>query len=201
MSPRSDAPEGLPHQLGDWTWRVPTRRLMSILRWDRRRLGPALDVVRLKKIYLKIVICSKDDKCWGWAAGRRRRNLKWIWIFQHLNGTSRKGCLYAKRPLQQVVVPGQPFSTLMGMLRNMLEDVLPILIRWPINRSNRFSDFLRLDRLDRFGKIIKSIFSKFWKREFQFFSDFHNYFGFLKFREFFFFVYNPNFLETCPVSL
>jgi len=42
-----------------------------------------------------------------------------------------------------------------------------LLIRWPINRSNRFSDFWRLDRLDRFGKIIKSIFSKFWKREFQ----------------------------------
>ena len=41
-----------------------------------------------------------------------------------------------------------------------------VLIRWPINRSNRFSNFLRLDRLDRFGKIIKSIFSKFWKREF-----------------------------------
>ena len=69
--------------------------------------------------------------------------------------------------------------------------VLPIsdpsvLIRWPINRSNRFSDFLRLDRLDRFGKIIKSIFSKFWKREFQFFSDFQNFFGFWKFREFIF---------------
>jgi len=47
-----------------------------------------------------------------------------------------------------------------------------ILIRWPINRSNRFSDFLRLDRLDRCGKIIRSNFSKFWKREFQFFSDF-----------------------------
>ena len=44
-----------------------------------------------------------------------------------------------------------------------------ILIRWPINRSNRFSDFLRLDRLDRFYKIIKSSFLKFWKREFQFF--------------------------------
>jgi len=43
-----------------------------------------------------------------------------------------------------------------------------LLIRWPINRSNRFSDFFRLDRLDRFGKIIKSIFPKFWKREFQF---------------------------------
>jgi len=39
--------------------------------------------------------------------------------------------------------------------------LLPLLIRWPINRSNRFSDFLRLDRLDRFAKIIKSIFSKF----------------------------------------
>jgi len=47
-----------------------------------------------------------------------------------------------------------------------------LLIRWPINRSNRFSDFVRLDRLDRFGKIIKSIFSKFWKREFQFFFGF-----------------------------
>ena len=58
-----------------------------------------------------------------------------------------------------------------------------ILIRWPINRSNRFSDFLRLDRLDRFGKIIRSIFSKFWKPEFQFSSDFQNFFGFLKFRE------------------
>jgi len=57
------------------------------------------------------------------------------------------------------------------------------LIRWPIYRSNRFSDFLRLDRLDRFGKIIKSIFSKLWKRESQFFWDFQNFFGFLKFRE------------------
>jgi len=64
-----------------------------------------------------------------------------------------------------------------------------LLIRWPINRSNRFSDFLRLDRLDRFGKIMKSIFSKFWKREFQFFSDFQNFFGFLKFREKCFFLY------------
>ena len=59
---------------------------------------------------------------------------------------------------------------------------------WPINRSNRFSDFLRLDRLDRFVKIIKSIFSKFWKREFQFFSDFQNFFGLLKFREKCFFL-------------
>jgi len=58
-----------------------------------------------------------------------------------------------------------------------------LLIRWPINRSNRFSDFLRSDRLDPFGKIIKSIFPKFWKREFQFFSDFQNFFGFLKFQE------------------
>jgi len=57
-----------------------------------------------------------------------------------------------------------------------------LLIRWPINRSNRFSDFLRLDRLDRYDQIIKSIFSKFWKREFQVFSDFQNFFGFLKFR-------------------
>ena len=56
-----------------------------------------------------------------------------------------------------------------------------ILIRWPINRSNRFNDFLQLDRLNRFGKTIKSIFSKFWKREFQFFPDFQNLFGFLKF--------------------
>ena len=39
---------------------------------------------------------------------------------------------------------------------------LQVLIRWPINRSNRFSDFLRLDRLDRLSKIIKSIVSKFW---------------------------------------
>ena len=50
-----------------------------------------------------------------------------------------------------------------------------VFIRWQINRSYRFSDFLR--------KIIKSIFSKFWKREFQFFSDFQNFFGFLMFRE------------------
>ena len=64
-----------------------------------------------------------------------------------------------------------------------------ILIRWPINQSNRFSDFLRLDRLDRFGKIIKSIFSKFWKREFQFFSKIQNFFGFLKFGEKCFFGY------------
>jgi len=70
-------------------------------------------------------------------------------------------------------------------------------IRWPINRSNRFSDFLRLDRLDRFGKIIKSIFSKFWKREFKFFSDFQNFFGFLKFREIFF----PCILSKLPVSV
>ena len=63
------------------------------------------------------------------------------------------------------------------------------LIRWPIYRSNRFSDFLRLDRLDRFCKIIKSIFSKLWKREFQIFSDFQNFFGFLKFREKCFFLY------------
>ena len=71
------------------------------------------------------------------------------------------------------------------------------MIRWPINRSNRFSEFLRLDRLDRFGKIIKSIFSKFWKREFKFFSDFQNFFGFLKFREIFF----PCILSKLPVSV
>jgi len=71
----------------------------------------------------------------------------------------------------------------------------PVLIRWPINRSNRFSDFLRLDRLDRFGKIIKSIFSKFWKREFQFFSDFQNFFGFSKFRENCFFLYKSKFSD------
>ena len=75
--------------------------------------------------------------------------------------------------------------------RNLFNNIytLTLLIRWPINRSNRFSDFLRLDRLDRFGKIIKSIFSKFWKREFQFFSDFQNFFGFLKFRGKYFFLY------------
>jgi len=64
-----------------------------------------------------------------------------------------------------------------------------IFFCWPINWSNQFSDFLRLDRLDRFGKIIKSIFPKFWKWEFQFFSDFQNFFGFLKFREKCFFLY------------
>jgi len=57
-----------------------------------------------------------------------------------------------------------------------------LLICWPINLSNRFSGFLRLDRLHRFGKISKSIFAKFWKREIQFFSDFQNFFGFWKFR-------------------
>jgi len=31
-----------------------------------------------------------------------------------------------------------------------LQFELHVLIRWPINRSNRFSDFWRLDRLDRF---------------------------------------------------
>ena len=63
-----------------------------------------------------------------------------------------------------------------------------VLIRWPINQSNRFSNFLRLDQLDRFGKITKSIFSKFFKK-LQFFSDFQNFFGFLKFREKRFFLY------------
>ena len=87
--------------------------------------------------------------------------------------------------------------------RNLFNNIytLTLLIRWPINRSNRFSDFLRLDRLDQFGKIIKSIFSKFWKRKFQFFLDFQNFFGFLKFRDFVFFVYNPNFPYTLQVSL
>jgi len=71
---------------------------------------------------------------------------------------------------------------LFEIIDNILNETL-LSIRWPINRSNRFSNFLRLDRLDRFGKIVRSIFSKFWKREFQFFSDFQNFFGFLKFRE------------------
>ena len=76
-----------------------------------------------------------------------------------------------------------PVEPLQGSGSRLKADVQALLIRWPINRSNRFSDFLRLDRLDRFGKIIKSIFPKFWKREFQFFSDFQNFFGCLKFRE------------------
>ena len=156
----------------------------------------------------------------GRAAGRRRRNLTWIWISQHLNGTSQKGCLYAKLPLEQVWVPGQvdgecwdrfhliiPEIGILSSGNQVSEFLLPfnhfvpdmfgsrtswssgryistfrfpkdmhifrepgtVLIRWPINRSNRFCNFLRLDRLDQFGKIIKSIFSKFWKREFQFF--------------------------------
>jgi len=47
-----------------------------------------------------------------------------------------------------------------------------LLICWPINRSNRFSNFLRLDQLDRFAKIIKSIFSKFWKVRILYFTVF-----------------------------
>jgi len=77
---------------------------------------------------------SDDDKCWGWAAGRRRQNLARIWISQHLNGTSRKGCPCAKWPLEQVWVPCQPFSTLTGMLRNALRNVLPI---FPLVLQNR----------------------------------------------------------------
>ena len=77
---------------------------------------------------------------------------------------------------------------LFEIIDNILNETL-LLIRWPINRSNRFSVFLRLDRLDPFGKIIKSIFAKFWKRKFQFFSDFQNFFGFLKFLEKYFFWY------------
>jgi len=82
-----------------------------------------------KKEYLKIVNSSNDDKCWGWAAGRRRRNLAWIWISQHLNGTSRqKRYPCAKWLLEQVCVPSQPFSTLTGMLRNSLKNILPIFL-------------------------------------------------------------------------
>jgi len=72
------------------------------------------------------------------------------------------------------------------------------------NRSNQFSDFLRLDRLDRFGKINKSIFSKFWKRELKFFSDFQNFFGFLKFREIFLvkYIFQTSFrYDKCRCSI
>jgi len=61
-----------------------------------------------KKEYLQIVNSSNDDKCCGWAAGRRRQNLAWIWISQHLN---RKRCPCAKWPLEQLCVHSQPFST------------------------------------------------------------------------------------------
>jgi len=60
----------------------------------------------------------------------------------------------------------------------------PVWIRWPVNRSNRCSDFLRLDRLisiDRFGQIIKLIFSEFWKREFEFFFGFPEFLRIFKF--------------------
>jgi len=76
-----------------------------------------------------------------------------------------------------------------------------VLIRWPINRSNRFSDFLRWDRLYRFGKIIKSIFSKFWKREFHFFWNSRISSDFWSFGKNIFFVYNPNFPKECQASL
>jgi len=85
-----------------------------------------------KKEYLKIIYYINDDKFLGWAAGRTRRNLAWIWNFQHLNGTSRKGCLYVKRPLEQVCVPSHPFSTLMGTLRIELKISSPCSPYWNV---------------------------------------------------------------------
>ena len=82
------------------------------------------------------------------------------------------------------------FQILQGINANF-KPVFELLIRWPINRSNRFSIFLRLDRFGRFGKIIKSIFSKFWK--FYVFFGFQEFLRILKFREIFFLVYYPNF--------
>jgi len=76
------------------------------------------------------------------------------------------------------------------LAQDVLAPVEQVLIRWPINRSNRLSDFLRLDRLDRSGKIIKSIFPKFWMREFQFFPDFQNFFGFFEVWGIFFGMYS-----------
>jgi len=71
------------------------------------------------KEYLKIVNSSNHDKFWGLAAGRRRRNLAWIWISQHLNGTSRKRCPCAKWPLEQVwYTKSALLTTVKEMLRN-----------------------------------------------------------------------------------
>jgi len=77
-------------------------------------------------------IFTNDDKGWGWpgwAAGRRRRNLAWIWISQHLNGTSRKRCPCAKWPLEQVIYqvsPSQRRVNVDGNVEKSLRNIFPL---------------------------------------------------------------------------
>jgi len=98
------------------------------------------DVVRFEKRNLKIVNSSNDDRCWGWAAGRRRRNLAWIWLCQHLNLS-----LFEWYVTKKVFVCEMDswtgvctqsallnvdtlLSTLTGMFRNALRNILPIFL-------------------------------------------------------------------------
>ena len=78
------------------------------------------------KEYLKIVNSSNHGKGLGWAAGRRRRNLAWIWISQHLNGTSRKRCPCAKWPLEQVWFTKSALLNVDGNVEKSLRNILPI---------------------------------------------------------------------------
>jgi len=74
-----------------------------------------------KMNYLKIVNSSNDDKGRGWADGRRKRNLAWIWISQHLNGSHGIGVRVRNNLLNRCDLPSQSFSTLREMLRNRWE--------------------------------------------------------------------------------
>jgi len=83
------------------------------------------DVVRFEKRISQNCEFYNDDKVWEWAAGRRRRNLAWIWISQHLNGTSRKRCPCAKWPLEQVWFTKSALLNVAEMLRNRWEIFCP----------------------------------------------------------------------------
>ena len=74
---------------------------------------------------------SNDDKGWGWAAGRRRRNVAWIWISQHLNGTSRKRCPCAKWPPEQVWFTKSALLNVYGNVEKSLRNILPIFLLLP----------------------------------------------------------------------
>jgi len=138
------------------------------------------------------------DKYRGWSTRRRRWTLAKIWMMSTFS------IIWMVRgPRDENVLSTGVRSPIRPCNVNLPRRIpRPIvLIRWPINRSNRFCDFLRLDRTDRFGKIIKSIFSKFWKREFQFFSDFQNFFGFLKCREKYFFLFITQISRRLPKGM
>ena len=107
-----------------------------------------------KKEYLKIVNSSNDDKGWGWAAGRRRRNLAWIWISQHLNGTSPKKCPCAKWSLEQVWFAKSALLNVDKNVEKSLRNILPIFLllcghifdhpadkMWPLSSQNSYWDY------------------------------------------------------------